>query len=85
MHNEIMCNRLYRVIFGHVSVCGLYRIACLHPGVDTRTAHQFNYVSGQNVIEHNPDAIFSRYHPGVCQVPTQRAAHTRDGSLRAVD
>ena len=58
-----MCNRLaeqiilYRVIFGHVSVCGLYRIACLHPGVDTRTAHQFNYVSGENVKEDNVRAI----------------------------
>ena len=29
-------------------------IACLHPGVDTRIAPQFNYVSGQNAIEHNP-------------------------------
>ena len=29
-------------------------IACLHPGVDTRITPQFNYVSGQNAIEHNP-------------------------------
>ena len=28
-------------------------IACLHPGVDTRITPQFNYVSGQNAIEHN--------------------------------